>query len=81
MSLDSSEMSEGSGQSTPQLLEQFQQLPANVQRLIIGLAFLTLLVGLIMVKSKVQSAMDAKASESAEEQSTFSHEAANLPEV
>jgi len=81
VSLDPSDMSEGNGQSTPQLLEQFQHLPANVQRLIISLAFLTLLVRLVIVKSKVQNAMDAKASESAEEQSPFSQEAANLPET
>jgi hypothetical protein len=68
MSLDTPEAGEGNSQPAPQPLEQFQQLPANVQRLIIGLALLTVLVGLAMARSKIQTIMDSKTSEPADEE-------------
>ena len=39
------------------IIETFNQLPANVQRLIIGVIFLTFLVGLVYVKNLIDVKM------------------------
>jgi len=59
----------------PPLLENFQQLPSNVQRLIIGIVFLTFLVGIVILKNTINSKMNASSSESVENQ-PYSEEAA-----
>ena len=52
----------------PQLLENFQQLPTNVQRLIIGLVFLTFLVGIVILKNTITSKMKSSSGKPVEDQ-------------
>ena len=58
----------GGASKKPQLLENFQQLPSNVQRLIIGILFLTFLVGVVILRNTINSKMNAHSSELVENQ-------------
>ncbi len=60
---DNSEVS-----NKPQILENFQQLPSNVQRLIIGLVFLTFLVGIVILKNTINNKIKSSSDESVEVQ-------------
>jgi hypothetical protein len=54
------------GLESTQILERFQQLPSNVQRLIIGLIFLTLLVGIVLLKDMIKTEEEKRVLESDE---------------
>lgn len=57
------------GQEKETLISQFQQLPSNVQRLIIGIAFLAFLVGLTVLREKLLAAIETRSDESQVEHS------------
>jgi hypothetical protein len=57
------------GQEKETLISQFQQLPSNVQRLIIGIAFLAFLVGLTVLREKILAVIETRSDESQVEHS------------
>ena len=57
------------GQEKETLFSQFQQLPSNVQRLIIGIAFIAFLVGLTVLREKILAAIETRSDESQVEHS------------
>ena len=75
MSAETSLDDKNGASNKPQLLENFQQLPSNVQRLIISIVFLTFLVGIVILKNTINSKANASSSESVENQ-PYSEEAA-----
>jgi len=48
------------------LVEQFNHLPDNIQRLLIGIAFLTLLSSIAVIRNKIEEAWKAKSAEAVE---------------
>ena len=63
MSAESQQSGEGVELETTHFMDQFQQLPSNVQRVIIGLIFLTLLVGLVVLKGMIETERDKEIQE------------------
>ncbi|MGB3716533.1 MAG: hypothetical protein WA996_19105 [Candidatus Promineifilaceae bacterium] len=66
MSAASQQSGEGVGLETTQFMNRIRQLPSNVQRVIIGLIFLTLLVGLVFLKDMIKTEEDQRSLESSE---------------
>ena len=66
MSVESQQSGEGVGLDATQFMDRFQQLPSNVQRVIIGLIFLILLVGLVLMKDMIKTEEDKRILESDE---------------
>jgi hypothetical protein len=66
MSAESQRSGVGFGLETTHFMDQFQQLPSNVQRVIIGLIFLTVLVGLVVLKGMIKTEQDKRVMESSE---------------
>jgi hypothetical protein len=64
MSAQSRQSGERVGLDETQFMDRFQQLPSNVQRVIIGLIFLTLLVGLVLMKDMIKTEEDKRILES-----------------
>ena len=52
----------------PNLLESFRQLPSNIQRLIIGTAFLTVITGIVVLKNAIGKKLKSKEGDGIEDE-------------